>query len=251
METVTRSLSEGLGTFFSFVPQLIGALVILIIGYIIAKALQAITTRVLQGMGFQGWMESGGIKQFFDRSQTQQTPLSIIGKLIFWLVFIIAITMAVDTLGISAISDVLAQFIAYIPNIIAAILILVLATLLANFVAGIVRGATGSNVICSVAQYGIIVFAAFAALTQLGIAKELIAPTFLILLGGLSLAAAIAFGLGGKGVAQQMVEQGYQKGGEAKQQIQQQQQSEQQSDSSESAEGDGQKIEARRLRREY
>src|SRR5215204_1419640 len=256
METVTRSLSEGLGTFFSFVPQLIGALVILIIGYIIAKALQAITTRVLQGMGFQGWMESGGIKQFFDRSQTQQTPLSIIGKLIFWLVFIIAITMAVDTLGISAISDVLAQFIAYIPNIIAAILILVLVTLLANFVVGIVRGATGSNVIGSVAQYGIIVFAAFAALTQLGIAPELIAPTFLILLGGVTLAAAIAFGLGGQGVAQQIVEDGYEKSDEAKQQIQQQQQnqeqqSEQQSDSSESADGDGQKLEARRLRREY
>ncbi len=100
-------------------------------------------------------------------------------------------------------------------------------------------------------------FAAFAALTQLGIAPELIAPTFLILLGGVALAAAIAFGLGGQGVAQQMVEDGYEKGGEAKQQVQQQQeqnqqeQGEQQSDSSESAEGNGEKPGARRLRREY
>ena len=228
METVTRSLSQGLGSIMSALPALIGALIILIIGYIIAKVLQAITTRVLQGMGFQGWMEKGGIKQFFDRSQTQQTPLSIIGKLVFWLVFFIAITMAVDTLGISAISDVLAQFIAYIPQIIAAILILVLATLLATFVAGIVRGATGSNIVGSVAQYGIIVFAAFAALTQLGIAEELIAPTFLILLGAVALAAALAFGLGGQSVARQVVEQGYQKSGEARQQIQQQQQQQQQ-----------------------
>ena len=257
MQAVTQSLSDGLGAIVGALPALIGAILILVIGFIIAKVLQGIVTRVLQSMGFQGWMESGGIKQFFDRSQTNQTPLSILGKLVFWLVFFIAITMAVDTLGISAISDVLAQFIAYIPQIIAAILILVLATLLANFVAGIVRGATGSNLIGSVAQYSIIVFAAFAALTQLGIAKELIAPTFLILLGAVALAAAIAFGLGGKGVAQQMVEQGYQKGGEAKQQIQQQQQQnqqeqgEQQGDSSESAEGDGQKLEAPRLRREY
>jgi len=101
------------------------------------------------------------------------------------------------------------------------------------------------------------VFAAFAALTQLGIAPELIAPTFLILLGAVALAAAIAFGLGGQGVARQIVEDGYEKSDEAKQQIQQhqeqnqQRQSEQQSDSSESAEGDGQKLEARRLRREY
>jgi uncharacterized protein HemX len=106
-------------------------------------------------------------------------------------------------------------------------------------------------VIGSVAQYGIIVFAAFAALTQLGIAPELIAPTFLILLGGVTLAAAIAFGLGGQGVAQQIVEDGYEKSDEAKQQIQQQEQDEQQSDSSESAEGDGQKLEVPRLRREY
>jgi small-conductance mechanosensitive channel len=252
MQAVAQSLSDGLGAILEALPALIGAIIILVIGFIIAKVLQGLVTRVLQSLGFQGWMESGGIKQFFDRSQTQQTPLSILGKLVFWLVFFIAITMAVDTLGISAISDVLAQFIAYIPQIIAAILILVLATLLANFVAGIVRGATGSNLIGSVAQYGIIVFAAFAALTQLGIAKELIAPTFLILLGAVALAAAIAFGLGGKGVARQIVEDGYQKGSEAKQQIQQQQeQGEQQGDSSESAEVDGQKLGARRLRREY
>jgi hypothetical protein len=176
-----------------------------------------------QGVGFEGWMESGGVKQFFERSQTSQTPLSILGKLVFWLAFFVAVSMAVDTLGISAISEVLAQFIAYIPQIIAAVLILVLATLLANFVAGIVRGATSSNVAGSIAQYGIIVFAAFAALTQLGIAPELIAPTFLILLGSVALAAAITFGWGGRHVAQDVIEGYYDRRDEAKQQIQQQQ----------------------------
>jgi small-conductance mechanosensitive channel len=223
METVGRSLTQGLNVVLGALPAIIGALLILIIGYIIAKVLQGITTTVLKSVGFEGWMEKGGIKQFFDRSQTQQTPVSILGKLVFWLVFFIAISMAVDTLGITAISAVLAQFIAYIPQLIAAVLILVLATLLANFVAGIVRGATGSSIAGSVAQYGIIVFAVFAALTQMGIAEELIAPTFLILLGSVALAAALAFGLGGQGVAQRLVEQGYEKSGEARQQIQQQQ----------------------------
>ena len=222
METVGRSLTQGLNAILEALPALIGALVILVIGYIIAKVLQGIATRVLKSVGFEGWMEKGGIKQFFDRSQTSQTPVSILGKLVFWLVFFIAISMAVDTLGITAISEVLAQFIAYIPQLIAAVLILVLATLLANFVAGIVRGATGSSIAGSVAQYGIIVFAVFAALTQMGIAEELIAPTFLILLGSVALAAALAFGLGGQGVAQRLVEQGYEKSGEARHQIQQQ-----------------------------
>jgi small-conductance mechanosensitive channel len=251
MQAITQSLSDGLGAILGALPALIGALLILVIGFIIAKVLQGVVTRVLQSMGFEGWMESGGIKQFFERSQTRQTPLSILGKLVFWLVFFIAITMAVDTLGISAISDVLAQFIAYIPQIIAAILILVLATLLANFVAGIVRGATGSELAGSIAQYGIIVFAAFAALTQLGIAEELIAPTFLILLGGVALAAAIAFGLGGQGVAKRVVEDGYEKSGEARQWVQQQQNKRQSTAAAASTEGDGERPDARRLRREY
>jgi small-conductance mechanosensitive channel len=251
MQAITQSLSDGLGAILGALPALIGALLILVIGFIIAKVLQGVVTRVLQSMGFEGWMESGGIKQFFERSQTRQTPLSILGKLVFWLVFFIAITMAVDTLGISAISDVLAQFIAYIPQIIAAILILVLATLLANFVAGIVRGATGSELAGSIAQYGIIVFAAFAALTQLGIAEELIAPTFLILLGGVALAAAIAFGLGGQGVAKRVVEDGYEKSGEARQRVQQQQNKRQSTAAAASTEGDGERPDARRLRREY
>ncbi|CAA9490690.1 MAG: hypothetical protein AVDCRST_MAG25-3340 [uncultured Rubrobacteraceae bacterium] len=249
---IGRSLSQALGGLMDALPALIGALLILIIGYIIAKVLQGIVTRVLQSMGFEGWMEKGGVKQFFDRSQTRQTPLSILGKLVFWLVFFIAISMAVDTLGITAISEVLSQFIAYIPQLIAAVLILVLATLLATFVAGIVRGATGSSIAGSVAQYGIIVFAVFAALTQMGIAEELIAPTFLILLGSVALAAALAFGLGGQNVAQRLVEQGYQKSGEARQQIQQQQQHQQQDGSSEASftrVDSGDRPDARRLDR--
>ena len=84
MEAVGRSLSQGLGSILGALPALIGAILILIIGYIIAKVLQGVTTRVLQSMGFENWMEQGGIKQFFERSQTRQTPLSILGKLVFW-----------------------------------------------------------------------------------------------------------------------------------------------------------------------
>ncbi len=213
-ETLLQPLQNALSTFLSFLPQLVGAIVILIIGYIVAKVLQAVVGRVLQGIGFDGWMEKGGIKQFFDRAQTNYTPATILGRLVFWFVFIIAITMAADALGISQVSAVLGQLIAYIPSIIAAILILILAALLANFVSGIVRGATGSGLLASVAQYAIIVYAIFAAITELGIAVELTAPTFLILLGAVALAAAIAFGLGGREVAQDMLQKAYSRSNE-------------------------------------
>ena len=204
-----QPLQDAIGIFLSYIPQLIGAIIILIVGYIVAKVLQAVVGRVLEAIGFDRWMERGGIKQFFDRAETDQTPHSILGKLVFWFVFIIAITMAADALGIPQVSAVLGQVIAYIPNIIAAILILILAALLANFLAGVVRGATGSEMLSSIARYAIIVYALFAALTQLGIAVQLTANTFLILLGAVALAAALAFGIGGREVARDIIERAY------------------------------------------
>ena len=208
-EGMFQPLQDALSLFLSYIPQLIGAIIILIIGYIVAKVLEAVVGRVLQTIGFDSWMERGGIKQFFDRAETKHTPATIIGTLVFWFIFIIALTMAADALGIPQVSTVLGQLIAFIPNIIAAILILILAALLANFLSGIVRGATGSGILGSIAQYAIIVYAGFVALTQLGIAVELTAPTFLILLGAVALAAAIAFGIGGREVARDVLEKAY------------------------------------------
>jgi small-conductance mechanosensitive channel len=216
-----ESLRVGLSNFFAFIPQLIGAIIILIVGYIVARIVQAVVARVLQAIGFDNWMERGGIKQFFDRAQTRETPATVLGKLVFWLVFIIAITMAADALGIRQVSQVLSELIAYIPSVIAAILILVLAALLANFLAGVVRGATGSDLLANTARYAIIVYAAFAAITELGIAVQLTAPTFLIVLGALALGAAIAFGFGAQGVARDIVEKAYERRDEAKQTVQQ------------------------------
>src|ERR671912_2118830 len=206
---MVESLRNALNVFLEYIPQLIGAIVILVIGYIVARVLKAVVARVLQAIGFDGWMERGGIKQFFDRAQTRETPATVLGTLVFWFVFIIALTMAADALGIRQVSQVLGQLIAYIPSIIAAILILILAALLANFLSRIVRGATGSDLLASIARYAIIVYAAFAALTELGIAVQLTAPTFLIVLGAVALAAAIAFGWGGRDVAKDIIERYY------------------------------------------
>src|SRR5829696_2926585 len=151
MQQIQDSLLNMLNTFLSYIPQLIGAIVILIIGLV----------------------------------------------------------MAADALGIPQVSAVLAQLVAYIPSIIAAILILILAALLANFLSSVVRGATDSDILASIARYAIIVYAVFAAITQLRIAVELTAPTFLIVLGGVVLAAAIAFGIGSREVARDIVERAY------------------------------------------
>ena len=112
-------------------------------------------------------------------------------------------------MGIQQVSGFLNQLLAFIPSILAAVLILFLAALLANFLSGIVRGTTGSGLLGSVVYYAVLIYAVFAALTQLGIAVALTAPTFLILLGAVALALAIAFGIGGQGVARDIVEKAY------------------------------------------
>jgi small-conductance mechanosensitive channel len=236
-----QPLQDAISTFLSYIPQLIGAIIILIVGYFIARVLERLVDVLLRRLGFDGWMERGGVKQFFDRAQTDQTPASILGKLVFWFVFIIAITMAADALGIPQISGFLNQLLAFIPSIFAAVLILFFAALLANFIAGIIRGATGSGVLGSIARYAIIVYGVFAALTELGIAVQITAPTFLIVLGAVALALAIAFGIGGREVARDIVERAYNR------------RQEMMGDSlerSSSTTGEGGRPEARRLRRE-
>ena len=209
IQTIQDPLLNALNIFLGYIPQLIGAIVILIVGFLVARALQAVVSRLLQSIGFDRWMERGGIKQFFDQAQTKETPATVLGKLVFWFVFIIALVMAAEALGIPQVSVVLAQLVAYIPSIIAAILILILAALLANFLSSVARGATGSDILASIARYAIIVYAVFAAITELGIAVELTAPTFLIVLGGVVLGAALAFGIGGREVARDIVERAY------------------------------------------
>ena len=243
---VFQPLQDAISLVLSYIPQIIGAIIILIVGYIIGKALQALITRILEGVGFEDWMERGGVKQFFDRAGTRQTPSSVLGMVVFWFIFIIAITMAANALGIQQISSFLNQLIAYIPSIFVALLILFLATLLANFVSGIVRGATNSEVLASIAQYAIIIYAVFAALTQLGIAVQLTANTFLILLGAVGLALAIAFGIGGREVARDIVEKAYNR----RQQAMDDSATTTDQQRSASGNGGGERPEAHRLRRD-
>lgn len=200
-----KPFQDAFSTLLSYVPRLVGALVILIIGYIVAKIVGAVVRKVLTKVGFDRVMERAGVATFLQRSGTGLTPSGVLGKVVFWFVFIITFTMFASALGVPQISGFLNRMIGYIPRIFAAIAILFLAVLLANFIAAIIRGATGNETFARVGRYAIIVYAAFAALTQLGIAVQLTGSTLLIVLGGAALAAAIAFGWGGRDLARDLL----------------------------------------------
>lgn len=200
-----QPLQNAFQVLVSYIPQLIGALIILVVGYVVAKVIQKIIAALLAKFGFNSLMDRAGVGGFISRMGTDRTAASLLGLVVFWFVFVIFLTMFAEALGVPAISGFLNDMVGYIPRIFAAIAILFLAALLANFLASLVRGATGSDPLASVARYVVVVYAAFVALTELGIAASLIGPTVLVLLGGIALAGGIAFGWGGRGIAENVL----------------------------------------------
>lgn len=206
---IVQPFQDALGTLLSYVPQLLGALAILVVGYIVAKIVGAVVTRILGKVGFDGLMDRAGVSSFLQRAGTSLTASKVFGKVVFWFVFIITFTMFASALGVPQISGFLNEMVAYIPRIFAAIAILFLAVLFANFLAAMIRGATNNEGLSRIGRYAIIVYAAFAALTQLGIAVQLTGTTLLIALGGLALAFGIAFGWGGRDLARGLLDRAF------------------------------------------
>lgn len=206
MFSVLTSLQNAFTTLLHYIPRLIGALLILLIGWIVAKAIGTLVTKLLERFHFDQTMDRANINGFLQRTGTGLTASSLLGKIVYWFVFIIALTMFASALGVPQISGFLNQMVAYIPNIFAALLIIFLATLLGRFLAGLVRGVSGSDTLAKLTYWAILIYAIFMALMQLHIAQQLTGPTFLIILGGIALAMGLAFGLGGRDQARNAIE---------------------------------------------
>ena len=208
----TQPFEDAFGKLLGFVPNLLGGLVILIVGYFVAKVLGKLVGKLLGRVGFDQWMDRAGVSGVLQRSGTGLTASAMLGQVVFWFVFLISFTMFASALGVPEISNFMSDMLGYIPRIFAAIVIICLAALFANFLAAIIRGATGNETLAKVGRYAILVYAAFAALTQLGIAVQLTGNTLLIVLGGAALAMGLAFGLGGRELAGQALKTMFERG---------------------------------------
>ncbi|MEV6413505.1 hypothetical protein [Kribbella sp. NPDC051718] len=197
----TQPFEDAFSKLLGFIPNLLGGIVILVIGYFVAKVLGKLVGTLLGRVGFDQWMERAGVSGVLQRSGTGLTASTMLGKVVFWFVFLISFTMFASALGVPEISNFMSDMLGYIPRIFAAIVIVCLAALFANFLAAVIRGATGNETLAKVGRYAVLVYAAFAALTQLGIAVQLTGNTLLIVLGGAALALGLAFGLGGREMA--------------------------------------------------
>jgi hypothetical protein len=188
----------------AFLPSLIGALLILIIGWIIAKIFRALTVKLLKLIRFNVVTEKARVDKFLADGGVKRSTIEIIGSLFYWLIMLIVILTAFNSLGLSAASALFNQVFLFIPNIIVAVLVLILGLFLANFVAQALVTylknieIENAEAIGKLTNYAVIVFVISISLTQLNIGKELISNAFLIIFGALCLAMALAFGIGGK-----------------------------------------------------
>jgi hypothetical protein len=213
---IWTSLTTALTLALTFIPKLLGFLVILLIGWIVASLLEKAITFLLRRVGFDRISERIGLTRLEQRMNVHLDPAGVLGRVVYWFVFLVFLVPAVDALGLTSISALLGQIITYIPNVFVAILILFLGTLAANFVADIVRGATASanvgnaNVFAAIARYAILGFVMLIALEQLQIAPALLNILFTAIVGALALAFGLAFGLGGRESAQHWLARGEQ-----------------------------------------
>jgi len=205
METVTgwgaalwAAIGAALSGILGFLPNLIGAIIILLVGWAIANVLASLVDRGLDALRFDRWMERAGVDRALTRAGVTLAPSNVVAQLVKWLVVLVTLVAAADALNLPQVTAALMAIIAYIPNVIAALLIVTLGALLASFIGNLVKTTPleASDLLGQVAYWAIMIFAALAALTQLNIAPELVQILFTAVVGAVALAAALAFGLG-------------------------------------------------------
>ena len=229
VDAVISSFAAALALLFAFVPKLLGFLVILLVGWLIATALSKAVTFLLRKVGFDRIGDRIGLSRLLSQAGIKTDAANVLGKLVYWFVFLIFLVPAVDALGLTAVSNLLGQVIGFLPNVFVAILILFLGTFAATIAADLVRGATGSarvgnaNLLANVARYAILGFVALIALEQLGIAPALLNILFTAIVGAAALAAGLAFGLGGQDTARKYLDRTESAASQAAAQVQTQQ----------------------------
>jgi hypothetical protein len=188
-----------------FLPNVLGAVAVLIVGYVVAKLLEKGTDWLLERVRFDQLMARGGVNETIERTGTRLDPSSLIARLVFWTVMLVSISMAADALALVAVSEMFGRLVAYIPNVIAAVLIIAVGMVIGGVVRNIVNAATsragGGQILGKIARAAILTLAVFMALDQLQIAPTIVATAFTLLLGACALAAGLAFGLGGRDLA--------------------------------------------------
>lgn len=215
MEPVDMAL-ETLHTFIlqvgAFLPKALLAVAIAIAGWLIAKAIRFAVVKALRSINFHILTERARIDAFLQMGGSTADTTAVLGMLVYWLTIIAALILACNSLGLTYVTDLLSRIALFVPRVILAVVILAFGAYFANFIDGSVSlygrnvGFDEAPLLGRLARYAVLLFVVLIALDQLGIGGDIIRQSFLIILAGIVLALALAFGLGGQRWAANLLE---------------------------------------------
>jgi hypothetical protein len=216
MNIIDALLLEPLGIFYEnimrFLPTILTSFLIIILGIIAAVILKVVFYRLFKVLKLDAMVKRSGVSDLLDKGGIKDNSSDILSKLIAWFVFLVFSLVAINTLQIEAVEKLFENFLLYLPHFFSALLTLFLSYLLSNFfyrtilIALVNAGNRFAGLVARFVKYAILLLALTMALEQLGIGKETVVIAFAIIFGGVVLAFAVAFGLGGKNIARKYLE---------------------------------------------
>jgi len=204
-------------TLFKILPIILGAILVFTIGVILAHWLRRLTVEALKLIKIEKLSKNSGIDKYLTKADIKFNLVDLIGKIVEWVIILVFFLAAVDILGLTVVSQVLARVLGYIPNVLAAALIFAAGYIVAGVADGVVRGALASvdheaaKPLGKLARFVILIVAVFAAIDQLQIAKALIATFFQGLTYTIVLVVGLSLGLGGKDLVSRILNDWYDK----------------------------------------
>lgn len=197
-------------------PALLSAIVILLTGYFLARQIQRWADDTLKRLDFNRVAAVGGFDVVVGRTGSRLDPVRAIAKLVFWLVMLVAVLLASTALGLESINEMFGLMLAFIPTLIAGIVIVILGLIVGEFVRGLILASAGSvagvPTVAKLAKGAVIVISLFMALQQVGVAGEIVTSAFTLILGAVALAVGLAFGLGNRELAGEITRRWYEEG---------------------------------------
>ncbi|MDH3504218.1 MAG: mechanosensitive ion channel [Nitrospirota bacterium] len=204
VDGLTEAVTASLAQIIAYLPTLILAFMLLGLGYVLARVVSVVVTRLLQLMGFDRLLSRTAVQTLLERSGTKQKSSEILGMIAFWIIFLVFLIQASDTLSLTMVSDALTSIAYYIPKVGIAVLVLVLGLIAANFVRELITmtcssaGITHGTMVAQAVYVAVVLLIVVTAIDALGINTELLNNTIVILLAGLIGGAALSFGLGSR-----------------------------------------------------
>lgn len=224
-EAIVEAFRETARGIAAFLPKFLLLIALLVVGVLAGWAIKVLLLRILRAVRFDHISERSGLTSALTRGGVKLAPSQILGLITFWVVFLFFAFAGVNVLNLPAAADLMSLVLGFLPNLLAALLVLLVGWLLANFfaqaalIAAVNAQFPGARLLASAVRWGILSLTLAMVLTQLGIAKEIVVAAFSIAFGGVILSFAIAFGLGGRDLAKELLERRFRKEEEPRDEI--------------------------------